>query len=234
MGEFNQASDSDPAEGDIGFIALEIMPISFRLTHTALQREEMCAEILMILKKHGWEKFVLISQSYGTIISTHMLHDPTIAPKIGPMILLDPVIWLLHLPEVAHNFTRRIPRKANEHQLYYFACTDLGVAHTLARRFFWSENILWKEEVSDRRVTVVLGGKDIIINSEAIGKYLTRGDGIRAIDDHRDDAWKTQEWRGEGLDVLWFPDCDHAEVVDTRKDRKILIDVAMEYCKTIE
>lgn len=80
---------------------------------------------------------------------------------------------LLHLPDVAYNFTRRLPKEANEHQLYYFASMDMGVSHTLSRHFFWNENILWKKDLKGRRVTVSLGGRDLIVNTEAVGKYLS-------------------------------------------------------------
>ena len=103
------------------------------MTHSALPKEEMCAEILSILENHGWEKFVLMANSYGTIISTQLLHDIVIVPRIGPIILIDPVNWLLHLPEMAYNFTRRQPQTASEYQLYYFASMDMGAAHKLAR-----------------------------------------------------------------------------------------------------
>lgn len=41
---------------------------------------------------------------YGSVVSTHLLHTPHIAAKIGPIILIDPVTFLLHLPDVAFNF----------------------------------------------------------------------------------------------------------------------------------
>ena len=151
------------------------------------------------------------------------------------MIHLDPVTWLLHLPEVAYNFTRRIPREANEYQLCYFACTDIGVAHNLARHFFWAESILWKEEVGNRKMTVLLGAKDVIVNTEAVGGYLTREDAIQAIDDHRDSqSCKTQKWSGNGIEVVWLPECDHAEVVDHKEYRKQVLDVTMQYCSARE
>ena len=231
MSEFNEASDADPADGDIGFIALEIQTISFRLTHEPLGREELCREILSILQKHGWDNFVLVGQSYGTIISAHMLHDHIIAPKISALVLFDPVAFLLHLPQVAYNFTRRLPQKANEHQLYFFASTDIGIAHTLARHTFWSECILWKEELGNRRATVILGAKDIVVASDAVGRYMTRPLGIRAVDDDRGDEWRTLDWTGEGIDVLWFPDNDHGEVIDTNRERRYLINAIMMYCK---
>lgn len=233
MSEFSSA-----ANGSISFLALEIMPISFRLTHAPLPSKELMAEILAILEHHRIKKFVLIAQSYGTIISAQMLHHPAIGPRIESLILFDPVTFLLHLTEMAYNFTRRVPRSANEHQLYYFASTDMGIAHTLARNTFWSESILWKEELRGRRCTVVLGAKDIVVAAEEVGRYLTRDEKLarRAIDDNRergkDERWKRRKWEGKGLEVLWFEENDHGEIIDTKAGREVLIRVALEYCRS--
>lgn len=167
---------TDPNE-QVGIIAIEIMPVSFRITHSALGRAEMCSEVEQILKKHlrPGQKCVLVSHSYGTVITTHLLHEPSTAELIGPVVLIDPVSILLHLPDVAYNFTRRKPVHANEHQLYYFASMDMGVSHTLSRHFFWNENVLWKKDLEGRRVTVSLSGRDLIVDTEAVGRYLSEG-----------------------------------------------------------
>lgn len=57
-------SKTDRPDGELGIIAVEIMPVSLRITGEALRREEMCQEILCILKEHKWEKFVLVSHSW--------------------------------------------------------------------------------------------------------------------------------------------------------------------------
>jgi pimeloyl-ACP methyl ester carboxylesterase len=140
----------------------------------------MCTEIDQIVSQHfPNQKFILVSHSYGTVVSTHLLNTPSIADRIGPVVLIDPVSILLHLPDVAYNFTRRQPVRANEHQLYYFASMDMGVSHTLARHFFWNENVLWKKDIGDRKVTVSLGGRDLIVNTEAVGRYLTSGEPVK-------------------------------------------------------
>jgi hypothetical protein len=56
--------------------------------------------------------------------------------------LINLITILLHLSNVVYNFTRRKPVTANEHQLYYFASMNMGISHTLARQFFWSDVIL--------------------------------------------------------------------------------------------
>jgi pimeloyl-ACP methyl ester carboxylesterase len=228
------ARASSTSDGHIGIIVLELLPLSFHIAHPALSAAEMTSQIHAILSRHSWSKVVLMANSYGTAIATQLLHSPLTAPLIGPLVLVDPVTFLLHLPDMTHNVTRRKPgRKASEHQLSYFASTDMGAVHTLARRFSWSENILWRDEecLRGRRVTVVLSGRDIIVDAGAVGRYLTRGRGVGAVDDKgRDEGWKGKEWAGRGMDVLWFEGLNHAEVFDTGAGRGVLVDVAMEYC----
>lgn len=52
---------------------------------------------------------------------------------------------------------------------------DPGVSHTLGRRFFWNENVLWKEDFEGRKVTAALAGRDLIVDTEAVGRYLCCG-----------------------------------------------------------
>lgn len=224
LAELNQGLDD--AEGEVGIIAIEIMSISLRITDATLEKDEMCGEILSILKEHGWDKIVLISHSYGSVVSTHLLRTPKTASIIGPVILIDPVSFLLHVPDVAYNFTCRKPVRANEYQLWYFGSKDMGVSHTLSRRFFWSENILWKHDLQGRRVTVVLCGKDLIVDTEAVGRYL-KGSSITS---KGGEEWKTESWKGGDLDVLWFQDLDHAQVFDFQNHRDRLLKVTRAYC----
>ena len=258
----------------MGVIAVEIMPISSRITHPMPGKQEMCADIHAILKYHGWDKFVLVSHSYGTAISTHLLKSSLLSSQIESVVLIDPITFLLHLPDVAYNFTRRQPKKANELQLHYFGSMDMGVSHALARCFFWSENVLWKEELGDRNVTVSLAGRDLIVNTEAAGTYLATKESkpSRALfanneladqfsretlnehdasdqdpctngmvtgrkhDQHGEDSgndgsknWKQRPWVGSGLDILWFPTLDHAQVFDKAKTRSNLIHAIKSY-----
>jgi hypothetical protein len=152
------------------------MPVSFRITHQALGKEEICDEIQSIVEHHGFSKYVLTAHSYGTAVATYMLKSQRTSNNIGSVVLIDPITILLHLPDVAYNFTQRRPIEANEYQLYYFASMDMGVSHTLARSFFWSEAILWKSDFGDRRVTFSLAQRDLIVNTEAVGRYLTSSD----------------------------------------------------------
>ncbi|KAJ9150321.1 Alpha beta hydrolase fold family [Pleurostoma richardsiae] len=132
---------------DTGVIALEILPISMRLCSAPLSRPDFLRQLELIVSHHGWDSFVLVSHSYGSVLTTHILRSPTLAPKVAGAVLVDPVSICLHLPDVAYNFTRRPPRRANEWQLWYFASMDPGTALALGRHFFWRENLIWKEEL---------------------------------------------------------------------------------------
>lgn len=246
LSDINSAKDlpaGDGSGGQIGIIALEIHPVSFRLTHAPLSPAVLCAEIASILNQHGYSQVVLATHSYGSVIATHLLAHAETAPMIADMVLIDPVTILLHLPDVAYNFTRRQPQSASQHQLWYFASMDMGVAHSLARHFFWSENVLWKEALEGRDVTVSLAGRDLIVNTEAVGRYLAEGS--EDADDERDveimpdvseegglllhEGWKHRPWRGKGIDILWFDDLDHAQVFDTPATRRPVLEAIRAY-----
>lgn len=60
--------------------------------------------------------------------------------------------------------------------MYYFVCSEIGVANFLHRHFDWSANSLWYEEIphakDPSKSMFVLGGKDFIVNSHVCGLLL--------------------------------------------------------------
>lgn len=246
----DHVDDGENDGGQVGILAIELMPISFRITYPALGKQEICHEIAAILEHHGYDKCVLVSHSYGSIITSYILHDITLRKKIDSVLFIDPVCFLLQHPDVAYNFTVRKPIRANEYQLWYFASLDPGVAHTLGRRFFWSENILWLEDLmplvrGGMKVSVSLSGRDLIVNTEAVATYLAKGmidkAGIHANGNkehcsarHEIQSLKDRPWTGDGLEVLWFDDTDHGQVFEQRQKRAKLLKVVRTYCGSIK
>lgn len=254
--DLNKTKEFSGDDAGVGIIALEIMPVSSRITHPILEKDVMVHEIQAIVKHHGWSRFILVSHSYGSIISTHLLKSPLTAPLISHIVLVDPVSFLLHLPDVAYNFTARQPVRANEYQLWYFGSKDMGVAHSLARGFFWSQNIVWKEDLGvegedgedGRAVTVVLSGRDLIVDTEAVRRYLTasvpegkipNGNAIRMkrnimarVTEIRNKGTGAGEggcWTGSGLELLWFEHLDHGQVFDCEKTRRHIVKAIRSY-----
>ncbi|KAF5866534.1 hypothetical protein ETB97_011419 [Aspergillus alliaceus] len=236
-------------DGEIGVIALEIMPVSSRITHPALSKDDMVSEIHSIVEHHRWGRFVLVSHSYGSIIATHIIKSPVTATLAGPLVFIDPICFLLHLPEVTYNFLVRKPVHANEHQLYYFASSDIGVADTLAKHFCWSESILWKKDLmieeqgiwqSQRDTIVVLSGRDLIVDTQAVRKYLLNSlvsrkmvtNGEKALIG-RPEAPNVQmragQWKPPRIEVIWYGMLDHAQVFDNQETRKPIVTAIKKY-----
>ena len=139
--ELDQAlsADSDGKPDDqVGILSIEIMQISSRLTHAISTRPEFLAELTKILDAHDFRRFVLLSHSYGSVLSTNVLTDDVLAARVAATFFVDPVTIMLHMPAVAYNFTIRQPRHANEWQLWYFASKDPGKEEPLSTRGSWS------------------------------------------------------------------------------------------------
>jgi pimeloyl-ACP methyl ester carboxylesterase len=164
--------DIKKADPNIGILALEILPISMRITGPMSSAEKIVEELKQILSLHDISEFVLVSHSFGSVLTTHILRS-SLAPRVASIILIDPVTLLLHLGDVAYNFVYRQPDTANQWQLWYFASRDMGVSHSLSRHFFWNNSILWKEDLEERKVAVILSGEDQIVNTKEVWRYLT-------------------------------------------------------------
>lgn len=196
---------------------IEILPISMRITGPLPPREATCAAIASILTSLQLPRVVLVSHSYGTVVAAHMMHSSELSPRIASYLLIDPIPFLLHLPAIAYNFVYRAPRTANEWQLWYFASRDPDISRALSRHFFWTDNILWKEELRGREVAVVLSGEDQIVPSAEVWRYLTEEKDI------------TARWSGDGLEVLFAPGLDHAQIFDTQERRRPLLEIVRRF-----
>ncbi|EGO21299.1 hypothetical protein SERLADRAFT_333807, partial [Serpula lacrymans var. lacrymans S7.9] len=160
----SELASQDP---DVGILAIEFLPISTRITSPPSSRSTTCSSISHILDSLKLERVVVVSHSYGTVVTAH-IRDP-------------------------------------------------DISRALSRHFFWTENVLWKEDMKDRSVGVVLSGGDQIVDAEEVRKYLTGEDS------------PTGHWAGDNLDVLFYPDLDHSTVFDTRERRRPLLSLLHRY-----
>ncbi|KAI8955000.1 hypothetical protein F4801DRAFT_587176 [Xylaria longipes] len=240
LSNLNQDFDEDE---QIGIIALEYLPVSMRLTDAPLSQTEFLAQITLLLDAHGWDQFAVLGHSFGTVLATYMVKSPSLGPRIQSIVLVDPVCILLHLPDVAYNFTRRKPRRANEYMLWWFASMDPGVAHTLGRHFFWKDSIAWKEDLIHvveanggmkstaqlkkagvRKVTVSLAELDLIVDTPTVLQYLlSNEDWVTADSIPKNGSDGTRRpasmrqgdcFKCNGIEVIWFNGLDHAQVFD--------------------
>ncbi|TCD62153.1 hypothetical protein EIP91_007281 [Steccherinum ochraceum] len=163
------------ADPEVGILAIENLAISMRMSPPPLNREDMLAALTSILDHHGLDRVVVAGHSYGTVLAAHILKDPVLSARVTAWQLVDPIPFLLHLPPVAYNFIYRQPRKANEWQLWYFASRDADTARFLARHFFWSQNVLWRDDLDGKKVGIAVSGRDQIVDVPEVWRYLTGG-----------------------------------------------------------
>ena len=121
--------------------------------------------------------------------------------------------------------------------LYYFASQDAMVSHTIARRFFWSEYILWKEDVENLPLTVTLSGQDIIVPAHPVWQYLTNGSSARPVPCSFDNETShllredTAEWENGLLKVVWFEEFNHAGLFKSKRAQRGIAEIARGYSK---
>lgn len=120
----------------------------------------------------------------------------------------------------------RKPRLASEWLLWYFGSKDIGVAHTLGRTFFWSENVLWKEDIADHRCVIFLSEKDSIINTSKVWAYLTgfnaKSEKVLSYQSEKHGHVDEQVYEDGLLKVIKCPGLDHGQVFDIREWRERL------------
>ena len=116
--------------------------------------------------------------------------------------------------------------------LHYFSSQDMMISHTLARRFFWKEFILFKDDLpSALPLTVTLSGKDIIVPTKDVWDYLT--DAARP-ERNGDDPVNDVEWRNDHLKVCWFANMNHAGVFNSKGARRGTATMVLQQCAKVD
>jgi hypothetical protein len=106
------------------------------------------------------------------------------------------------------------------------------VAHSLTRRFDWSENVLWKDDMKGRAVMVALASEDIILDPIAVHDYLN-DDELEPRSYRADEIGHggRHQQRISGLDIVWFDGVNHAEMFDSAKGWNPLVTILQSYCR---
>lgn len=192
---------------------LEVPAVTMKFVEKLPKKKEFVAAVSALLKSNGHKEAIFCGHSLGTVVTTWIVHS---APELCKrVILIDPVCFLLHLPDVAFNFLHRKPVTANHWLYWYFVSNEPGIAWFLGRGFFWFENILWIEEIPKTcEMTVFLSENDMIVDVPSVFKYLTHEtipfnttdklqSGDKVVRSNKNvAALKTVLWSG--------PDMDHA------------------------
>ncbi|KAF9652182.1 hypothetical protein BDM02DRAFT_3109605 [Thelephora ganbajun] len=116
----------------------------------------------------------MLSHSNGSFTHAWMLK--AFPHLISRSCFVDPVTFCLWEGDVCYNFFYKACKTGFDMLMYYFVCSEVGVANFLHRHFDWSANSLWYEEIphakDPSKSMFVLGGKDFIVNSDRVVRYL--------------------------------------------------------------
>lgn len=151
---------------------LEMPAVTMKFIDQLPRKKEYVDAVEVMMKANGHSQALFTGHSLGTVVTSWLLHlKPALCRKV---ILIDPVCFLLHLPDVAYNFLHRAPVSANHWLYWYFVSNEPGIAWFLGRGFFWFENVLWLEEIPETcDLTVYLSQDDMIVDIPSVFKYLT-------------------------------------------------------------
>lgn len=146
-----------------------IMLMSLQVPH--LDATEYAAAVDKILEDNGASTVTLIGHSFGSAVISWCLEK--FEHRVENLVLLDPVSPLLSFPDVCWNVFFRPPFSALSWGMRKLMVTELTVANTMSRHFWWYEGILWLEHLpSEMEVFVGLCGDDIVLNPIAIQEYV--------------------------------------------------------------
>jgi len=90
---------------------------------------------------------------------------------VAAVVLVDPIVILLELPDVAHGFLYRAPRSASEWLCFLWCTTEPGMSVHFRRRFFWY-NCRLDPVVAERTPTLLcLSEHDQLVHAATVRAY---------------------------------------------------------------
>lgn len=182
------------SEGRRAVFLVSLPHIAMRIQEDVPSNTQMVGAIADMLTAWGISAAHFVGHSFGTLVVAWMIR---LAPLyVERATFIDPVCFLLIKPDVCYNFMYRKPHQPMHLLFQYFLSHELYIANTFSRHFFWSQNVLWPEEVTMPSL-VVLSGKDSIGPAHSVRRFL--------------EAYNMRRTESQ-LKVLWFPNLGHAEL----------------------
>jgi len=174
---------------------VSIPHIAMRIKEDCHSMSEMVSCISDMMVSWNVPAAHFVGHSFGTVVVTWMIKA---APeRVLACTLMDPVCFLLVKPDVNYNFLYRRPDTPTRLLLSYFVASELYIAYSMTRNFFWYLNILWPEDIPKGvPALVVLSGKDSIVPAHSIRRFL---------------AAYQKKHAQSGLEVIFNPHMGHGE-----------------------
>ncbi|PRP85129.1 hypothetical protein PROFUN_07200 [Planoprotostelium fungivorum] len=157
------------------------LAVGMRYVNYVPTPEETLEGVEKMLNRSERSDCVFIGLSLGSTLGAWLIRmKPSM---VTHCIMVDPVCFMLHLPDVAYNFVYKQPKTANDWVRWYFVGREETVLSFLRNHFIWNRNILWKDQVPQGgRSAVFLSEEDSIspvhhVWTELTGRDVPRDDG---------------------------------------------------------
>lgn len=180
-------------------LLVELPHISMRPVEVQASPKELVTCILDMLAAHNCMGGVhFVGHSFGSVVLAWVVRQ---APSVCCLLtFMDPVCFLLCKHDVAYNFLYADDKNPEQAMMHWFVARELYIAHTLSRRFWWHDNILFPEQLPCP-TAVVLSGADFIVPSHAVRQHLSSFESRR----------RRQEADGHApVRVVWLEGVGHA------------------------
>jgi len=153
---------------------VELPYVSMRLIEDVPTMEETVQEIEEMLTSHGFPKATFVAHSLGTAVCAWVIKEAR--KRVGGVVLIDPICFLLHYSNVAYNFVYREPKAANEHVTYLFGSRELYISHYFSRHFHWFQSAFFvtHRNALPANTHVYVSEHDNIVPSSDVYKYLAK------------------------------------------------------------
>ena len=136
-----------------------------------LRPDDFANAVQQIMNDNGNDQVTLIGHSFGTNVTSWCMRR--FGDRVSRLILLDPASILQSFPDICYNVFYRTPFNALSWGLKYGMVSELTIAYTMYRQFWWYESIFWLEDVSDGlEVFVGCASDDIVLNPIAVNEYV--------------------------------------------------------------
>ncbi|ORX62656.1 alpha/beta-hydrolase [Hesseltinella vesiculosa] len=159
---------------------VELPFVSMHMVDHVPDADDFVDAIQHMLHTHGHHHAVFVGHSLGTAVTSWVM---TRLPQlVAGTVLIDPICFLLHYPNVCFNFIYRAPRQWIDYLMLYVASRELYISHYIARHFQWFQCIYFANRLNGdltlnqtsplKRATVYLSTEDSLVPSAMVAKYL--------------------------------------------------------------
>ncbi|GBF96822.1 hypothetical protein Rsub_09678 [Raphidocelis subcapitata] len=183
-------------------IAVEFRHVAMRWSSWTPTVDEAAAAVDAVLARERAPRACVVAHSYGTAVASRLLQ--TRPGRVAHLALCDPVVFACFMPRLLRRFFYDAPATGSALADFAMASAarELHVAASLSRRFFWTDIILWENQIPPGTL-VVLSGRDALLAARETALWL--------------------EWHAPRVLVMVNPRLAHAQLlVDLPWQRRVI------------